>query len=259
MSKNRTELISAVNTQIVPTVTTAIHRDLLNNELIDSMVTRKDVIATEVVSGGVVTIDYSNKDLATITAPDNVTVLFSNIENGEVKYLKITKEAGKTIAFAGATDTSVRKTYINKGVTLVVYSVTNKDNVIYVNSINIDNNIDTLFLFAVNELITPTLLNGWTAAAASVQSIVYFKNQFGDLRIYGTAISENATAATIFTLPETGGFRPLKTNIVAASDVSITPIATVCLVTADGNVSIDASVFTDGYTFDVTIPRELLA
>ena len=257
--KNKTELITEVNTKIVPTVTTAVHRGLLNDDIIESIVLRKDTIAAQTVFSGAITVDYSNKDLVTITAPDNLTVAFTNIENGDVKYVAITKIAGKTVSFASANDTSIRKIYINSIGGLVIYRVECKNNIINVCSINIDNDINTTLLSLPTTPITPTLLNGWTLAHASVQSIVYFKNQFGDLRIYGTAISENATAATIFTLPETGGFRPLKTNIVAASDVSMTPIATVCLVTADGNVSIDESVFTDGYTFDVTIPRELLA
>lgn len=139
--KNRDESITEVNSKIVPTLTNTTHKNLLNNDILNSVVFRKDVIASEAPATGTVTIDYINKDTATVVITGNLVVSFTNIENGDVKYLAITKQAGNVISFSGATDVSVRKTFINTDITIVVYEVKNKNGNIYVNSINIDNDI----------------------------------------------------------------------------------------------------------------------
>ncbi len=140
MANNRTEAKTAVSTALVPTLTLAQHITLLNDEINESTVFRKDVIASETPVGGNVTIDYSDKDTATVTTAVNLAVSFTNIVNGDVKYLEIIKAATNTISFAGSTDVSPRKNYINTAVTVVAYEVKNKNGNIYVNSINVDNN-----------------------------------------------------------------------------------------------------------------------
>ena len=136
---NSTEAKAAVTSTLVPTLTLAQHKTLLNDNILNSTVFQKDVIATETPIAGAVTIDYSNKDTATVTTAVDLAVSFSNLENGAVKYLSITKVATNAISFVGATDTSIRKDYITKVSTLVVYRVSNKNGNIYVESINIDN------------------------------------------------------------------------------------------------------------------------
>ncbi len=136
---NRTETKAAVTAALVPTLTLANHITLLNDSVNESAVFRKDIIATETEAAGLVTINYANKDTATVTTAVNLAVSFTNIENGDVKYLSITKGATDTISFTGATDVSIRKDYIDGTATLVVYEVFNKNGNIYVHSINIDN------------------------------------------------------------------------------------------------------------------------
>ena len=138
---NRTEVKAAVTAAIVPAVSNADHIALLNNEINESAVFRKDIIDSETESGGAVTIDYSDKDTATVTTAVNLAVSFTNLENGDVKYLSITKGATNTISFAGATDVTHRKSFINSIATLVVYQVSNNNGNIYVDSININNDI----------------------------------------------------------------------------------------------------------------------
>lgn len=138
--KNRTEAIADVNTTIVPTVTNSAHRGLLNNSILNSVVFEKDIIASETPGGGAVTIDYSNKDLAQVTTATDLTVSFTNLENGSVKYLEVTKAATNVISFSGAIDVSLPKETIKTVSTLVIYRVSNKNNNICVESINIDNN-----------------------------------------------------------------------------------------------------------------------
>ena len=136
---NRTETKAAVTAALVPTLTLANHITLLNDSVNESAVFRKDIIASETPGAGLVTINYANKDTATVTTAVNLAVSFTNIENGDVKYLSITKGATDTISFTGATDVSIRQDYIDGTATLVVYEVKNKNGNIYVNSINIDN------------------------------------------------------------------------------------------------------------------------
>lgn len=128
---NRTEIKTAVTTALVPTLTLAQHITLLNDEVNESTVFRKDVIASETPIGAAVTIDYSDKDTATVTITVSTTVSFTNIENGDVKYLVITKGAGNTISFAGATDLTNFNIYINSQAGIFLYSISNKNGVIY--------------------------------------------------------------------------------------------------------------------------------
>lgn len=139
--KNRDEITTQVNAKIVPTVTNAVHKDLLNNDIVNSVVLEKDVITAQSPAGGNITIDYSDKDTATVVTTSNLTVSFTNIENGAVKYLSITKNAGNTVSFSGATDVSDRKAYINSTETVVVYKVSHKNGNIYVESISVDNDL----------------------------------------------------------------------------------------------------------------------
>jgi len=257
MAKNRTELINAVNTQIQPTVTTAIHRAVLNDELIDSGVFRKDVIASETVSGGAVTVDFNNKDLATITAPDNLTVSFSNLENGDInKYVAITKLAGKTISFTSATDTSLRKSFINASSGLIIYRIECKNNIVSVCSVNINNDIDTALQYISNSLQNPTPLNGWVINnSISGDGLNYFKDQFGNLRLVGTFSGLTASSIQVFILPS--GYRPTK-----AIDVPVSYNPTLgwayCTVYPDGNFYC-SGVYNNSFVINAFIPKEFLA
>lgn len=135
MANNRTEALAAVIAALVPTLTLAQLIALWNNELNDTYLFRKDVIASETSGGGAVTIDYSDKDTATVTTAVNLAVSFTNIENGDVKYLIITKALTNVISFVGATDASLYKGYVNNKLTLVPYEVFNKNGAIYVRSL----------------------------------------------------------------------------------------------------------------------------
>lgn len=129
--KNRNEAISQVNTKIVPKVRNTTHRDLLNNDILNSIQFRKDVIGTATPSGGNVTADFTNYDLVTVSTSDNLVVSFSGLENGDVKYLQITKPLTKSITFSGATDLSAMTNVITDLFTVAVYQIVNKNNVIY--------------------------------------------------------------------------------------------------------------------------------
>lgn len=132
---NRTEAQSAVTSDIVATVTNTIHRTLLNDKILNSVVFEKDIIASETPSAGAVTIDYSNKDTATVTTAVDLAVSFSNLENGAIKYLEVTKAATNVISFVGASDHINFRDYINTVETVVVYRISNKNGVIYIEAL----------------------------------------------------------------------------------------------------------------------------
>ena len=130
--KNRAEAIVQVNTKIVPRVTNTIHKSLLNDDILNSINFRKDVIITATPAGGNVTANFTSSDLVTVTTSDNLTVSFSGLENGDVKYLKVTKPLNKSVSFYGATDLTPDPIAINKNNTTVIYNVVQKDGVVYV-------------------------------------------------------------------------------------------------------------------------------
>lgn len=158
--KNRIEILAEVVTKFVATLTLTTHKSFLDDDLINSAVYEKDVIASQSPAGGNITIDYADKDTATVVITANLAVSFTNLENGAVKYLHITKNAGNTISFAGATDVSARQDFIDITATVVIYEVFNKNSVVSVNSINIDNDIGVI-LIDPTPWILLTLINGW--------------------------------------------------------------------------------------------------
>lgn len=144
MANNRDEFKAEVDNLLVAKVTIAgNHKPMIKDKLADSIHFKKDVIgATQVViASGVVTVDFSDKDLAVLNAVTNncsPNITISNLENGDAScYIKITKNAAKTITWANATDLSLNKVLITAG-TAIVYHVFQKQGVIYVNGLNTD-------------------------------------------------------------------------------------------------------------------------
>ena len=155
--KNRTEAIAEVNAKLVPTITAAIHRDNLNNDILNSVKFDKDVIGTETPVAGAVTVDFSTKDLATLTTIVNLSVTITGLENGAEKYIKITKNGGNVISFVSTTDATTHKIYINRQTGTFIYKITKKDNVTYAQILNLppyDNRSDSYRLTAAGYTMT---------------------------------------------------------------------------------------------------------
>jgi hypothetical protein len=135
MALNRTELKTQIDTVIVATLAIATHRAYLKDDQSDSLVFRKDIIASETPAGGNVTVDFSDKDLATIITTSNLAVSFTGMENGDVKYMVITKNAGNSITFTGATNRTNFTKLINQSSGAVPFIVYNKNNSISVQAL----------------------------------------------------------------------------------------------------------------------------
>lgn len=143
--KNRTDAVSQVNAVLQPTITASAHRGLLNNDILNSVEFRKDVIAAVEAAAGLATADFTSADTVAIDADgDNVTISFAGLENGDVRYIDVLTAAAKTISFTGATDMSIRQAYVTGFAGNVQYRVTNKNGSVSVETINVNNNIEVL-------------------------------------------------------------------------------------------------------------------
>jgi len=153
---NRDEAIIVTTAALVPTLTLAQHEVMLNDNVLNSVVFEKDVIASETPAAGAVTIDYEDKDTATVTTAVDLAVSFTNLENGAVKYLEVTKAAANVISFVGAVDKVNFRDYINTVETVVCYRISNKNGVIYA---------EALFAPDSTTWQNLTLATGWTGSA----------------------------------------------------------------------------------------------
>jgi len=149
MANNRDEFKTQVPNIIKAVVDIADHRQILSDELAESINFRKDVkSATITATGSANTIDFSSNDLVSIDGATNnldLILTISNTEDGEdSKYIRVLKDVGKTVTFSGSTDITTNTLLINN-LSSVVYQVFNKNGTIYVNAL-VDNNQDTTLI-----------------------------------------------------------------------------------------------------------------
>jgi len=159
---DRNEAIAEVNAAIVdsPKVSTATHRDLLNDEILSSVQFRKDVTGIETPSGGNVVVSFLTKDFATITTSSNISISVTDLPDGDIKYIALTKNAGNTVSFSGITDVSARRDYVDTEATYIVYRITSKNSNIYAVTVNIDNDENIAGLTGdVSKVVTT--YSGW--------------------------------------------------------------------------------------------------
>jgi len=127
MVNNKTEAKAAVTAAISPTVTNTIHKNLLNDEIIDSLVLRKDVIESATPAAGVVTADFTTADMVTITCIQSTAISFSGLANGDVKHIFVIKANNHAITFVGATNSTDYQEFIDVNASSLTYRVSNKN------------------------------------------------------------------------------------------------------------------------------------
>ena len=132
---NRTDAISQVNTLIVPQVTNVTHRQLLNDNILNSVNFRKDIIASTSAAGGVATCDFSNTELITLSLSDSVAINFTGLQNGDLRWLYITKPTTKAVNFNSAFDVTPFIKNVTALKTSVLYEVYNKNGVVFVRAV----------------------------------------------------------------------------------------------------------------------------
>lgn len=136
-NNNRIEAKAATDTSLIATLSLAQHKTYLKDEVLNGVTFDKDVIDDETPAGAALTVDFSNKDTARATVTVSTAVSFIGMQNGMVKYLVITKQAANIITFSGATDATKNVRQIGF-MTLIVYRVSNKNGLIYVEGLTPD-------------------------------------------------------------------------------------------------------------------------
>jgi len=132
-TQNRSETATTLNIVYQPTLAIATERTEML-QLASDMCFRKDVIASQVTTGDNITVDYTAKDMRVVdcaTTNFNANITFSGLDNGDVKYLLVSKNSGKTISFANALDNT---DYPTRTLTLTscLYAVYSKNGVLQV-------------------------------------------------------------------------------------------------------------------------------
>ena len=132
---NRTDAISQVNSLIVPQVTNVTHRQLLNDNILNSVNFRKDIIASTSAAGGVATCDFSNTELITLSLSDSVAINFTGLQNGDLRWLYVTKPTTKSVSFNSAFDVTPFIKNVTALKTSVLYEIYNKNGVVFVRAV----------------------------------------------------------------------------------------------------------------------------
>ncbi|RLD69226.1 MAG: hypothetical protein DRI95_00610 [Bacteroidetes bacterium] len=166
--KNRNETIIQVDAKIVPTVTNIVHKDLLNNDIVNSVVFRKDVkksySAGAIPPGGA--IDFSDCDFIAIVVTHTTSINPVGLADGDVKYLHVIKPTHEDIIFVH--DLSESPYALAESSNEVLYSIFSKNNVIYAKALTpsvkeadiVDFNNNSSYKF-----VTPKIFNTRTEVA----------------------------------------------------------------------------------------------
>jgi len=123
---NRQAVKSNVLTKIQPTVVTAIHREVLNEDFADNLVFREDVAVIQTSTVTSITCDFTGKDRIDLTRTGGaLSITLSGLGDGDVKYLLVTKTAGQAVTFVGTTDVTPIKANAN-ALSTVLYEIVRK-------------------------------------------------------------------------------------------------------------------------------------
>jgi len=124
--KNRDEVQAAIQA-LAAIVGETEFKELIDDDFAASVMYRKDVAGSD-SGGGSVSVSFLDIDYVsfTITGGVGVSITPTNVQQGEVKYLKITKAVGETVAFAGSTLEASNDNYITS-LTEITFTIYNKD------------------------------------------------------------------------------------------------------------------------------------
>lgn len=122
---NRDEVSAAIQA-VAAIVDETSYKETLDDDFAQSVLFRKDVSASVAAAGSTKTLEFLDVDYIEVTQSTDVAYTLNGVQQGEIKYLKITKGAGDTITFANADDQTANSDNIDEGTT-VLYRIINKD------------------------------------------------------------------------------------------------------------------------------------
>ena len=123
---NRTTEKANIQALNIPSVTNAEMNTMLQNYLADNLQFREDVAVVQNSSLSSITVDFTGKDRVDLTRTGgalNITV--SGLDDGDRKFLLITKTAGQVISWVGVTDVTPLVDNID-ALSLVLYEIVSK-------------------------------------------------------------------------------------------------------------------------------------
>lgn len=102
---NRTTVKANVVTKNVPTVTNDILTDILNAEMNDNIQFKEDVAVPQTSAISNITVNFTDKDRIDLTRlGGSLIITVSGMNDGERKFLLITKTGGQQVSWSGVTD-----------------------------------------------------------------------------------------------------------------------------------------------------------
>ena len=248
MANNRTEFKTQVLNLIKAIVSISKHRQVLNDELADSLNFRKDVKSSTIVaSSSANSIDFTSNDLVTIDGATNnlnLVLTITNTEDGEdSKYIRVLKDADKTVTFSGATDITTNKDIVTT-LSEVIYQVYNKNGTIYANALIDSTPSSSLYPIIVN-------IGDWNMAADLSKVVTHGLSDFKKVREIGVMIRDDADSNYYYTPSVT---------ILDAVNSAIGPLTstTLSLTRSDGGIfnstSFNSTSYNRGYITFWVIP-----
>lgn len=131
--KNRSELSTSMNGVFVPVLQIADHLSFLDGDLKDSLVLRKDVISTDTASSNNYNLDLANCDYFELNCDNrNINITIQNLNNGEVKYIKLTNYQSISFAFTPTRFLCGKYWHSGDYNVYMTYRLTKKANIIYI-------------------------------------------------------------------------------------------------------------------------------
>lgn len=155
MALDRQEAKAEIQANNVPSVTNATMNVMLQQNILDNVLLRKDEKSTASGAGlSTYTANFANDEQVILTGINqNIAISFSNLEDGDVRYLYVTKGATNIVSFSGANDMIQNRDYINNFATSVLYRVTSKNSLIFV---------EAVYVPALNNWVDVTPGTNWT-------------------------------------------------------------------------------------------------
>lgn len=126
--KNTTEVSAAIQA-LAAVVGEAEFKQLIDDNFAKNCVFKKDVASAIPAASPTELLDFTDIDYLTVAQTGNLIYSISGVNQGNVKYLKITKLASETITFTASVFESSGSIYMNTVLTEVLFMVINKDGV----------------------------------------------------------------------------------------------------------------------------------
>lgn len=128
---NRTTVKSNIQSLNVPSVSNADMEDMLNDNICDNVVFKEDVTQIRISTVTSIALDFTGRDRINLQRTGgSLSISVSNIVDGQVVYVDITKTPGQTVSWVGVTDVTPVQADVT-AVSRVLYEIVRKNTSYY--------------------------------------------------------------------------------------------------------------------------------